>query len=377
MARAPQAVNLLAAMSPGAARSSPARWFAIALAVAAVAVAAGSHWAASRPPGPSVTPDPDGRVLLSLLALGDTGEPPRRFGRDGQQQIRVARALAAETQRRPADALLLLGDNFYPDGLHESEIEPRVRANLTEPYCAFVDLSAPLSSHVAVPCGDPVHPIPLYAVLGNHDVETEDSPRLQEEVVPQYVANWHLQREPQVVELPEGVSLVLYDPRTLLAKRGDFEPFVQAVRAARGPWRILVSHYPFTDRTPAVAALRALESAGVPAQLQLSGHEHNLEIGVVEGPHPLLQVVSGAGSDLRVPHQRLVGLRFAARLPGFARVDLVEGPDGRRLVVSLVAIREFGWQLWVPTRVVARWSVDEEGRAREEPLPGAAAPAAN
>jgi hypothetical protein len=362
-------------MSAGAPRSLPARLLSTGAALAAVGVAA---WllAASQPPGPVVTPDPEGRVLLSLFALGDTGDPPRRFERALQQQVRVARALAAEAQRRPADALVLLGDNFYPDGLHADEVEARVRSNLAEPYCAFLDLSAPLGSRVAVPCSDPVRPIPLYAVLGNHDVETEDSPRLQQEVVPQYVANWHLWRDPQEVELPHGVSLVLYDPR-LLAERGDFEPLLRAVRAARGPWRILVSHYPFTERMPALAARRALEGAGVPVQLQLSGHEHNLEIGVIEGAHPLLQVVSGAGSDLRFPHQHLEGVRFAARLPGFARVDLVEGPGGRRLVVSLVAIREFTWQLWLPTRVVARWSVDENGRATAESIPSAAARAAD
>ena len=356
-------------------RSFPARALSVGAALAAFGLAA---WlaVALRPPGPVVTPDPDGRVLLSLFALGDTGDPPRRFGRAQQQQLRVARALAAEAQRRPADALLLLGDNFYPDGLHAGEVEERIRANLVEPYCAFLDLSAPLSSRVSVPCPDPVRPIPLYAVLGNHDVETEDSPPLQQEAVPRYIANWHLWREPQVVELPQGVSLVLYDPSTL-AKRGDFEPLLAAVREARGPWRILVSHYPFTERKPAALAQHALESAGVPVQLQLSGHEHNLEIGVIEGAHPMLQVVSGAGSDLRFPHQHLQGMRFAARLPGFARIDLIEGPAGRRLVVSLIAIREFSWQLWLPTRVVARWSVDEEGRARAEPISASAARAAD
>ena len=345
---------------------------------AALAVVGAGGWllAASRPPGPVVTPDPEGRVLLSLLALGDTGEPPRRLGRTQQQVMRVARALAAEAALRPADALVLLGDNFYPDGLHAGEVEARVRANLVEPYCAFLDLSAPLSPRVAAPCSDPVRPIPLYGVLGNHDVESADSPRLQQEVVPEYVANWHLWLDPQVVELREGVSLVLYDPLRL-AQRGDFEPLVRAVRAARGPWRILVSHYPFNERMPARDAERALETAGVPIQLQLSGHEHNLEIGVIEGDLPMLQVVSGAGSDLRFPRRHLEGRRFAARLPGFARIDLVERPEGRRLVASLIAIREFSWQLWLPTRVVARWSVDESGRAVAEPIGGAAAPAAH
>jgi len=336
-------------------------------------VAAGALWITSCDAGGTASiRDPDGRVVLSLLALGDTGEPPRRFGRERQQVMRVARALTAEAERRPVDALLLLGDNFYPDGLHEADLEARVRANLVEPYCAFLDLSAGRSARVAAPCASAVRPIPLYAVLGNHDLETPESPRLEREVVPEYVANWHLAEEPELVELREGVSLVLYDPR-LLAQRGDFEPLLAAARAARGPWRILVSHYPFTERWPAREARQALASAGVPIQLHLAGHEHNLEIGVIEGEQPLLQVVAGSGSDLRYARQKLDGKRFFARLPGFARIDLVERAEGRRLVVSLIATPEFSWQLWQRDRVVSRWSVDLDGHAVEEPVDGAQA----
>src|SRR5262245_36374 len=52
-------------------------------------------------------------VRLSLLALGDWG----RFPRDGvtpEVQLRVAEALADEDRRAPADALVFVGDNFYP-----------------------------------------------------------------------------------------------------------------------------------------------------------------------------------------------------------------------------------------------------------------------
>jgi len=359
-------------MTAPAPRASRARL--LLAAAIAVGVVAGALRIAED--GSSPIRDPEGRVLLSLLALGDTGDPPRRFGRELQQQMRVARALTAEAERRPIDVLLLLGDNFYPDGLHRADLAARVRANLVEPYCTFVDLSGPRSTEVAAPCAAPAHPVPLYAVLGNHDRDTPESPRLEREAVPDYVANWHLAEEPEVVELREGVSLVLYDPRPL-AERGDFQPLLAAVRAARGPWRILVSHYPFADRWPGREARQALASAGVPIQLHLAGHEHNLEIGVIEGASPLLQVVAGAGSDLRYARQKLDGKRFFARLPGFARVDLVERPDGRRLVVSLIATREFSWQVWQADRVLTRWSVDLAGRAVEEPPGGAPARASD
>src|SRR5262245_59605357 len=66
--------------------------------------------------------DPSSRSRLSLFALGDVGVIPASWIRRWQTQMRVARVLESEQHRRPADAMLLLGDNFYPDGLLEKEL---------------------------------------------------------------------------------------------------------------------------------------------------------------------------------------------------------------------------------------------------------------
>jgi hypothetical protein len=309
-------------------------------------------------------------ALLSLLALGDTGAPPGQLLRDLETQMRVGRELAREDQRDPVDGLLLLGDLFYPDGLRADELEARVRGNLVEPYCRFLDLGAPLSPRVALPCRDGSRPVPTYAVLGNHDRETPESIALMTGALPRYLANWHLPATPaEAVELGAGVSLVLYDPRAL-EQAGSFEPLGQALRQARGPWRILVSHYPIEDEPPGSNAREALAALEVPFQLHLAGHEHNLQIGVLESPRRFLQVVSGGGSEARWVKRPIDGARFQLARPGYARIDLVDGADGERLAVSLVATSLSPYAFWEPTRVVSRWSVDLQGVAREESAGG-------
>ncbi|HSJ96125.1 MAG TPA: hypothetical protein VLC53_03570, partial [Myxococcota bacterium] len=59
---------------------------------------------------------------------------------------------------------------------------------------------------------------------------------------------------------------------------------------------------------------------------------------------------------------------YQAERIGFARVDLVAGPDGGRLVVSLLAVDDGLFARSRPARVTARWSVDRHGAARAEPL---------
>lgn len=303
-----------------------------------------------------------GDVTWSLLAVGDTGAPPWWIGRSFQQVVRVGRAMAAEDVRRPADALVLLGDNFYPDGLHARELDARVRANLSEPFCRF--LPAP-----GVPCATPSRPARVLAVLGNHDHKSDESVRLQRTEIRRRLPSFRLPEAPvQTIDLGSQVSIVLYDGVELLAA-GSFEPLRAAVRASRGPWRILASHQPLTLRESdeeGRAAREAIRGLGVPVHLHLAGHRHYLELAHTGVP-PFLQAVAGSGSNTRPLKAPLEGSVYQARRPGFARADLVTGPDGSRLVVSLVALAD---SFWDHPEVVARWSVGLAGDARAEPLAG-------
>jgi hypothetical protein len=316
-------------------------------------------------------------VALSLLALGDIGARPNDPPRLRAQQA-VGAALAAEDRRRPVDALLFLGDHFYDAGLREDELVARVRVNLVRPYCRFLALTGARSAEVASACELPAserRPVPLYAVLGNHDYLTPGSDVLQRESVPLFIANWRMPAPPTaVVELGHGVSLVLFDSDPVF--RGAARPqLAAALRAARGPWRILVSHQPIaalgTSQRETYARFRGamlaeIAAAGVAVQLHLSGHEHNLQLLEMAPPAPALHVISGGGSGGRNLRDANPRRRAGFASAGYARIDLAGAGERERLVVTLMRVDTGILNALRTSRFAARFSVDGAGRVREE-----------
>ncbi|MGH2900651.1 MAG: metallophosphoesterase [Solirubrobacteraceae bacterium] len=306
--------------------------------------------------------EPSGPPVLSLLALGDTGQPPGFLPFANGQQ-RVADALAAADEVAPADAVLFLGNSFYPHGLEAAELEERVRVNLVRPYCHFADLSGPDSPRVADACETPAaarHPLPLLAVLGNHDHGSAESARLQREAVPRYLVNWRLVGEPvERVELGHGVSVVFFDSTQL--RPPDLERLRDALREAPGEWRIAAAHHPLEDDERSSEIQAAITSSGVPVQLLLAGHLQSLRVGVPGGGSPALQIVSGGGSATERSTHHVLGERFALASPGFARVDLFEAGGEPRLRVTLYSVESGPWLGGSAVEPVAVWQVTRSG----------------
>ena len=318
-------------------------------------------------------------VRLSILAVGDTGW---RNGLPGflDPQMRVAKALRSADLDRPSDALVLLGDNFYPEGLRASELAPRIRENLIEPYCAFLDLSGPQAAEVAESCRVPKEArrgIPLYAILGDHDYESAESPDLEKHAIPRFIANWRMpDRAAQELELGEGVSLVLVDGPALI-ESDDGTALSEALQRAAGPWRVLAIHRPLGTRkieldrtdpaqTPYARLVRdAIVKAGVDLHLVISGDEHSLQILEMPAPFPPLHVVAGGGCCPREIDSWSPYRRFGTGELGFLRIDLVGGGE-ERLVASLFALPSHPLRSFEGARLVARWSVDRTLRARDE-----------
>ncbi|MEE9609326.1 MAG: metallophosphoesterase [Myxococcota bacterium] len=321
---------------------------------------------------------PPGSVMTSLLAVGDTGARPEDPS-DYPNLLAVGAALAAHHAERPAQALLLLGDNFYDEGLRRDELVSRVRANLVRPFCAFVALHGPRSPEVADACetaGADRPAVAIYALLGNHDHARPASPGLQRSAVPRFVSNWRLSPAlAHVYELDGGVSLIALDSERL-ARGEDGGPLVEALRSARGPWRVLAAHRPMFalgargDASRQEAYMRrvheAIAESGVRVHLALAGHEHNLQVLAAEPPAPALHVVAGGGSDVRriraETPQRLAG----SEALGYARIDLVAAGGEARLFASLYRVPDLPLRLLGGRWLVARWSVDRAGRVREE-----------
>lgn len=327
------------------------------------------------------TPDaaPAGNVRVSLLALGDTGRPLNHFW-SPDWQVHVAEAMAIEDGRRPVDALVFLGDNFYERGLTRGDMVRRLQQNLVGPYCRFVELAGPASAEVAGACRTPPgrrRAVPIFAVLGNHDHYAPESAKLERTAVPRYVSNWRMPSGvAEAYELGGGVSLILFDSE-VLAYGKRVKELTDALRKSKGPWRILVAHRPLVDdphdEEPGygahryiAAVKRAITDAGVSVQLMLSGHKHNLQVLELPAPLPRLGLIAGAGSRAQPLGFQDPDRRFGRVSLGFARVDLAGEGASQRLVGSIYAVSRFPFLTGAEPRLVARWSVDREGRVRDE-----------
>jgi hypothetical protein len=278
---------------------------------------------------------------LSLLALGDTGKG-RLWPKNLRAQYRVGEALAREDRRAPVDALVFLGDNFYPRGVEPATLRARVAENLVAPYCHFVTLTARGFAELGGVCSRPpeeTHPVPLVAVLGNHDVGLGQGVRLQRSAIPEWVGNWLVPESARSYELGAGVSLVAFHSPALVEGSAAAE-LVAAVRAARGPWLILAAHHPIADpgagwsHAYAERVRAALAEAGRPVHLFLAGHQHSLQALHADGA-ALHVVAGGGGADVYpLAPARSAERRFGLAAHGFARIDA--SPEA--LVVTLLAL---------------------------------------
>jgi len=320
----------------------------------------------------------------SLLAVGDTGKVHRPLAALFEGQVAVGNDLAIEDRDHPADALLLLGDNFYMHGLLASELVSRIGQNLVYPYCHFVELEGPRSAEVASVCSKPAAgrpPLTIYAVLGNHDVESAESPVLQRDVIPEFVSNWMLSTDFAVNrEFDGGLSLIAFNSEGFAQGEATRMALIAALRAAKGPWRVLAAHAPMaigeTGNRPAREdhslefqrwVQGVIEQAGVHVHLYLSGHHHSLQL-LTGDPRlgPDMHVVVGSGARYRKILASHPDRRFQAERLGFARVDLVESDDDGRLVVSLFLSPTIPLLRFGGPQLAQRWSIDRSGLLTRE-----------
>ena len=277
---------------------------------------------------------------LSLLALGDTGKPSS-WPAALTPQYRVGAAMAREDRRAPVEAIVFLGDNFYPDGLSPRTLERRVRENVAAPYCYFMTLTRRGRRALGDSCAlapAETHPVPLIAVLGNHDVGRGQGVSLQREGIARFIGNWLMPDGAHSYELGAGVSLVAYDSNAIDGGK-PATALARALAESKGPWRILAAHHPIADpgagwhgedTLPVLEAIRASEKK---VHLFLGGHQHCLQ--ALRAPGAALHVVSGGGgAQVRpiaaTPAERL----FAEARYGFARVDVT--PEA--LEITLLAL---------------------------------------
>lgn len=329
--------------------------------------------------------DPGGAVRpttqtprFSLMVAGDTGRH-RHFAELLEGQLSVAREMTREAERSPVDGLLLLGDNFYPHGLERRTAVERIRDQLVRPYCHFLRLDGPRSGEVSDAC--PIAeaqrvPVPIFAVLGNHDIELPGSAELERHLIPEFLPDWHMSNGlAEVFEVAPGISLILFESEISIRDEHAMKQALhEAIAESRGPWRIVAAHRPiatddlgFPPRGGYPDWIReAIAESGRPVQLFLAGHHHNLQVFELGPPTPLLEIGLGSGSRAEPPlAQDHPDARFGALDLGFGRVDLLgEGSDAR-LSVSIFDAAPWPWLGWLwGTHLRAQFEVDAKGHVQ-------------
>ena len=311
----------------------------------------------------------------SLLAVGDTGKPwgmaPRLF----EGQLAVGIAMQREHARRPIDAFVLLGDNFYPNGLSREGLLPRIAENVARPYCAFVDPSAELARLLDGACDELEEPPPrLFAVIGNHDLTSPDSLDLQQNEVPRFVRNWEMPavEGPSIRELPGGLSLIFLNSDYPWGPEKT-EKLAAALESARGPWRIIVGHrppivgHPQLSRMVASAATRSRQIV----HAYLAGHVHVLSAIRGALPAPALTVIAGSGSHAELQNTteyRIEGADLIVEELGFVRVDLIAKARSTpaKLRVSLFQTPSSAALAFLGNTEIARYEIGLDGSVERE-----------
>jgi hypothetical protein len=264
---------------------------------------------------------------LRLIAVGDTGE-----GNDTQR--RVASVMSATCKAKTCNAILMLGDNFYPSGVQDTS-DPQWLTAFEDIY----DLPGLIG-------------LPFYAILGNHDygATSTGSKNAQLAYARLPVGKAAGQRPSDKWCMPAGhydirlgnVHLFALDTQDI--SEAQARDMAARVAQSTATWKVVLGHHPrfssgaheptteLIGQLGMFALIDPVICAG--ADLYLAGHDHHLEL-IAPGRHPrcpgVAFAISGAGSKVRRstsladPQQRF----YTDETAGFLVVEATE--QGLRL----------------------------------------------
>ncbi|HEY2091513.1 MAG TPA: metallophosphoesterase [Thermoanaerobaculia bacterium] len=200
---------------------------------------------------------------LRIAVVGDAG-------------IQTHTMAAALTKSKPYDAIIMVGDNFYPCGVRSA----------SDPKWHVMDALTGLG-------------IPIYVVLGNHDYCGNPDAQVKANV-----PNWYMPARQYVLRSPIADFAML---DTTPYAYGNSKLAEQAVRdtfaSSTAVWRIAVGHHVITssgwhslfprgEARHMHALLPVLRDNKV--DIYIDGHDHHEELLNLSPP---LILISGAGSD--------------------------------------------------------------------------------
>ncbi|MBI4081835.1 MAG: metallophosphoesterase [Candidatus Lambdaproteobacteria bacterium] len=261
-------------------------WAGLA-ALATFAALAGYVYAFQRRHGPRLTPrgalrqtlpaPPEG---LRFFVLSDTGT-----GADAQYT--VAALMERRARRRPVDALLLLGDNFYMQGV-SGVGDAQWLAKIIAPYSQ-----------------GSLAPVPIFPVFGNHDYKGNLQAQLDFGL---HSSKWRLPHRFYARTFGGLLKLIAFDSNFTDLRfdpdRGAFDFLLRELENREGArWVAVMAHHPVRS-----ASRKGSRYSGGAygwllrpflcgkAHVYLSGHAHHLEHRRV-GACPTHFFISGGGGD--------------------------------------------------------------------------------
>ena len=238
---------------------------------------------------------------VRFFVLGDTGS-----GNDNQLAVAAAMEAACKAGSAPV-GILLLGDNFYMDGV-ESTSDSQWQSKMWAPYGG--------------PC---LGNIPIFAVLGNHDYKGK--PEVQIAMSGQN-PRWVMPARNYAVRFGNLLELDVLDSNfvdycfsALLCAKD----FLQARLSQPGvTWRFGLAHHPlvssstkYPDTTFAAYRKSVQPILCGNADLFLSGHAHHMEHARLEKCSTHFFIFGGGGADLVPVLEGKAGSQFARAMHGF------------------------------------------------------------
>ncbi len=252
---------------------------------------------------------------VRFFVVGDTGS-------GDSSQMMVADAMERRCETGVVHGIVLLGDNFYMDGV-SSIHDPQWEEKVWGPY--------------GRPC---LSRLPIFAVLGNHDYKGNPGVQIQySEINPR----WYMPNRFYEVRFGQLVKLVVTDTNVMdkcwNAGVCAMDFLQQAVQDSSTKWILVAGHHPVSSASVRSKnysnPLQGRLLRGIicdRADAYLAGHAHHLEHRRLPGCD-MDMIISGGGGASQYPvHEGQQESLFARSTLGF--VDLQVSPE--KLVFQFV-----------------------------------------
>lgn len=254
---------------------------------------------------------------LRFFVLGDTGS-----GDTHQRQ--VGAAMEAECQALGGiDALLLLGDQFYMEGV-DSLDDPQWKTKIEIPYGSECLSKAP-----------------IYPILGNHDYRGNVEAMLRYD---ERNPRWHLPHRFYRVDYGSMLRIVAFDSTfpdfCLFSNKCSVDFLLDSLNKSDARWKIVLSHLPLAS-----ASLDGYSHSGATlfgylmrflvcdrTDVWFSGHAHHLEHRNHPGCAASLLVAGGGGGDLENVPDFDPASMFIRKAHGFGSLHITNRDLGFRFI---------------------------------------------